>query len=319
MRLVVVELRRYFGRRAVVILLFVAALGTFGTAAGMLVNHDPVSENDRQRSIVLAEQQNSDPFTVKELDRCVERSGNRAQCEREWLVKPSEMLYEPQLNLRSFKEWLLPMTAIVAALLMLVGATFVGADFASGSLSNQLLFRPVRWQVWAAKVVALGVAGCVVGIVTIGAANAIIYGFARAWDRPLPAQAVEHLVVATGRSIALCALFGLVGFAIALVTRHTAAALGLIAFYGLAVETVTRLLWPNSEKWLLSNHVFAFVGGDWKLENYNLCSDTDFSSANGCAPTIFSFTGEFAAGYLIGLAAIVVLASLLVFRTRDVA
>ena len=36
-------------------------------------------------------------------------------------------------------------------LLVLVGTTFVGHDWNSGSMSNQLLFEPRRLRVWAAK------------------------------------------------------------------------------------------------------------------------------------------------------------------------
>ena len=49
------------------------------------------------------------------------------------------------------------------ASLLLVGATFAGADWNSGSMSNQLLFEPRRLRVWAAKagaVVATGLLSC---------------------------------------------------------------------------------------------------------------------------------------------------------------
>ena len=189
------------------------------------------------------------------------------------------------------------MAAMLGALLVLVGATFVGADYSSGSLSNQLLFRPRRWQVWLAKSAALAVAGVVAAIVLIGSANLVIWGFAEAWDRPVDAETVENIVLAVGRSAFLCGMLAVVGFAIALITRHTAAALGLIALYGIAGETVARLVWPGSERWLLSNHSGRvprrrLAAGELRaLQRYRLQHRTALLD-------VLEFTGEYAAGYL---------------------
>ena len=45
----------------------------------------------------------------------------------------------------------LVVATILAMLLLLLGATFAGHDWNSGSMSNQLLFEPRRGRVWAAK------------------------------------------------------------------------------------------------------------------------------------------------------------------------
>ena len=44
---------------------------------------------------------------------------------------------------------------LLAILMMLAGTTFAGHDWASGSVSNQLLFEPRRPRVWAAKAARL--------------------------------------------------------------------------------------------------------------------------------------------------------------------
>ena len=44
---------------------------------------------------------------------------------------------------------------ILAGLMMLVGTTFAGHDWNTGSMSNQLLFEPRRLRVWAAKGLAV--------------------------------------------------------------------------------------------------------------------------------------------------------------------
>src|SRR5690606_7444758 len=56
----------------------------------------------------------------------------------------------------------------VLTLLALIGAliatTFVGHDWASGSMSNQLLFESRRWRIWLAKAVAV-----VLGVLAVAA------------------------------------------------------------------------------------------------------------------------------------------------------
>ena len=54
---------------------------------------------------------------------------------------------------------------ILSVLLLLAGATFVGADWNSGSMSNQLLFESRRTRVWAAKAGALALVAAVTGLV----------------------------------------------------------------------------------------------------------------------------------------------------------
>ena len=52
---------------------------------------------------------------------------------------------------------------ILTGLLMLVGTTYAGHDWNTGSMSNQLLFEPRRLRLWAAKGVAVLLTGAVVG------------------------------------------------------------------------------------------------------------------------------------------------------------
>ena len=50
---------------------------------------------------------------------------------------------------------------------MLVGTTFAGHDWNTGSMSNQLLFEPRRLRVWMAKGAAVLLTGLVVGAVVL--------------------------------------------------------------------------------------------------------------------------------------------------------
>ena len=88
----------------------------------------------------------------------------QAGCEDMTLPQPDWFGTRPTLSLddeRSGGSGLVVAT-ILAMLLLLLGATFAGHDWNSGSMSNQLLFEPRRARVWAAKAVAVLLAGLVV-------------------------------------------------------------------------------------------------------------------------------------------------------------
>ena len=65
----------------------------------------------------------------------------------EWFVSRSEL----RLRRERCAGPGLGVVTILMGLLMLVGTTFAGADWNSGSMSNQLLFEPRRARVWLAK------------------------------------------------------------------------------------------------------------------------------------------------------------------------
>ena len=314
MRLLGVELRRLFARRAVVVLMLLGTLAVACVAAGVLYNNRPVSAADVAQAQQEADRQNQDSYIQRSLDRCVQRSGDQLRCEDRFLAKPEYFLYRPQLRLADYRLWLVPMVAICAALALLVGATFVGGDFSSGSLGTQLLFQSNRWKLWAAKSAAVTLGAAVFTTVALTIANGAIWLFARSWDRPIPDGLLGHAPTAGGRGVVFSAAAGLGGFALVLIARHTAAALGLIALYGIAAEAVLRAVWPGSEHWLVSNHVVAFVGGTFKRVVYGSCDER-----GRCKDVIYRFTTGYSAVYLGLMLLVVLAASLVVFRRRDVA
>ena len=105
----------------------------------------------------------------------------------------------------------------------------------------------------------------------------------------------------------------MVGYAIVVLARHTAAALGLIAVYALVIEAAVRAVWPGSERWLPSNHFIAWIQGKWKTEAYVDCG------MGPCRPLVTRFDLSSAFVYLGLMGLLVAAVSLLVFRRRDVA
>lgn len=311
MRLLRVELRRLFSRRAVIVMMVLGALACGAIAAGILYETRPPSAADLAGAQRDVDRINQDRFTQRRLDRCVEKTGEVERCERRTLLTVDDYFYRQKLSPAQFKGWLIPMAGVAAAVAFLVGATFVGADFSSGSVGTQLLFEPSRLKVWAAKAGAAVVGAAGFAGLALALTNAAIWLFAKSWDRPFRDGLGGDWSAALGRGVVLAAAAAVGGYALVVLARHTAAALGVLAVYGIAGEAVLRNVWTGSEKWLFSNHVFSWVGGDFKRQLYVECY-------GGCPPVILDFTKPFAATYM-GLVLLAVgLGSVLVFRRRDV-
>lgn len=312
MRLFTVELRRFFSRRAVIVMMALGALAVGAIAAGALYNSRPVTGAELAQLQAQVDRANQDPWVQRHVDRCVEKTGATERCEQQWLMTTDNFGIRSQLQLAQFKSWLIPMAGVLAALGLLLGATFVGADYSSGSLGTQLLFQPNRLKVWSAKAAAVAIGVVVFSALSLAVANGAIVVVAKSWDRPFLAGLGGDWAAAAGRSVVLAAVAGVGGYALVILARHTAAALGVLALYGIAGEAVLRNVWTGSEKWLFSNSAFAWIGGDMTRQVF------PSNCYNGCQAQAFHFTPAFAATYMgLGLLA-VALASLLVFRRRDV-
>jgi ABC-2 type transport system permease protein len=314
MMLLWVELRRFCNRRAVVVLVVLGALAIGAVAAGVLYENRPVTESERAAAVAEAEMYNNEPATQRRIARCVERGSTEEQCVQRFGFSPEFLLYRSQLKPHQFKLWLIPMVGIAAAVSLLIGSTFVGADYSSGSIGTQLVFEPRRSRVWGTKTAAVALGTGAFTVVALALANGAIWFAAQAWDRPMRDGLFTDYASAAGRGVLLVMAAGVGGYAIGVLSRHTAAALGLLAVYGIAGEAVMRLVWPSTERWLLSNHLVAWVGGDWRLEQYN---DACFSG--DCLPRVIEFTIPGTLTYLGLLAVAVAGVSLLVFQRRDVA
>ncbi|QIK76220.1 hypothetical protein [Nocardioides piscis] len=233
-RLLGVELTRLRWRRAVVSLLVAAFAMPLIVLAITLWDSRPVSADELAQAERLAAEQRNDPLFERDLEQCRKDPGSWGAA----TADDCEALMEPQA------EWFLtrqPLeigpvlrdqgTAIGVVGMMLVllaGATFVGADWASGSMSNQLLFEPRRLRVWLAKAGALAVAGAVTAAIAQGVFWLGIWLAARSWDIEASAQTWDRVDGVVLRSVALVVGAGVLGFALTTLFRSTVATLGIL-------------------------------------------------------------------------------------------
>ena len=149
---------------------------------------------------------------------------------------------------------------LVSALMIIVGTTFAGADWSSGSMSNQLLFEPRRPKVWLAKGAAVLVGTLVASAVILTAFWLTLYLVAESRGIQTGAQVQEQIRWLVGRGVLLAGLGGLGGYALTMLVRHTVGTLAALFAYVVGGEAlIAALPVEGAARWSLSNNVFAWV------------------------------------------------------------
>lgn len=323
MRLIGVELSRFFSRRAVVLLLVATALLTALVAGTTIWNTRPVTGNELATARAQVQQQLDSPEYQRDLANC-ERDpeslfgpGARVEdCRNELTPTPESYLGRSTLSLADERRSGGTGVMVVIALFMvMVGATFAGADWSSGSMSNQTLFEPRRGRVWAAKAVAV-TAGCAVtALVLLVGYWLSLLSVADARGIETSGAVQQAVSWMAGRGVLLAALTGLGSYALTMLLRSTVATLAVV-FVFVVVGEVLLAASPidRSSLWSPSDNVFAWLQDGVRV----------FDESVGCAPGPTPCTQQYTvsllhgAVYLAVLLLVTLLVSALRFRRRDV-
>jgi hypothetical protein len=120
---------------------------------------------------------------------------------------------------------------------ILLGSTFLSAEFGSAGLSTQLLFEPRRVRVYGAKALAvfLGCAVCAVAVVAWTGVLQFAVSAMRGSTAGVDAAWLASRVGDTARVAAVCGLAGMCAVAVGAVARRTVVAVGV--FLGLVIAT----------------------------------------------------------------------------------
>lgn len=320
MRLFAVELRRFFSRRAVAVILLVTV-----AAAGLLVasaaySTRPADATEQAAAERMLERQLE--LDAPDLATCLEdpeeyfaEGATAEECERsrptlDWFLP------RPRLDLGDEAEGRgRTLLVLLAGVGIVVGATFAGADWTSGSMSNQLLFRPRRLRLWATKAAAVVVATTVTGGVVLAGFWAALAAFASARDLRTPDADWTMILQTSGRGLALLAAVTLGGFALTMAMRHTVGTLGLLFAYAVAGEGLAASLpVERMSQWSMANNVMAWLHNGWEVYDPSIC-ENDL----GACSSWYTLPLSHAAAYLGSLLLLAVVASLITFRRRDVA
>ena len=272
MRLLLVELTRVRWRRAVLALVALSILIPAFVAWGEIHNTRPYSqaEIDQATARVKADV-GQDKFFERNARQCAkhperfgvdvtEGSDAYSACEAQ-MLRDYAGLYRQDLNLREVSHNSgVGVIIVLAGLAMLLGATFVGADWASGSMSNQLLFEPRRLRVYAAKGAAVLLVGLVLSCVVLAVWWFVLAQVASGRDIATPSGVWAEIRGSVWRGSLLAGLAGLGGYALTMLFRSTVATLGVL--FGTMVATsllISSLPLDNAGRWLPSNNIGAWV------------------------------------------------------------
>jgi len=327
MRLLGVELTRLRWRRAVLVLV-VAAVAIPALILGAVAwDTRPVSAAEVAAAEEQAAAERDQPYIQDELERClenpeqyggfVESDDPQVQCEEMTLPRAEWFLFRQPLDVeQQLEDTGSAVPVLLFVLLLLVGATFVGADWTSGSMSNQLLFEPRRTRVWAAKAGALALLAAVVAGVVQGAFWLGMTTLARARDLPVPDDVWDRLPGLVGRGALLVVAAAVLGYSLTMLFRSTVATLGIVFAVAVAGTFVIAVLplGGDNERWMVQTNLLAFVqnGVDY-YDSQNQVTCDGF----GCdGMSRLSLAG--ATAYLGTILGIVGALGLATFRRRDV-
>jgi hypothetical protein len=334
LRLVRVELSRYLHRRAVLLLL----LGCLAAPVliGVITAYDtrPASADALADARAQMERDRADPAYEQQIDDCIENPDQwgiastdpsivEQQCRAQNEPQLDWYLYSPELDLDEQQDGSgVALGSLVAILLLLAGTTFTGHDWASRSVSNQLLFEPRRGRVWSAKALVVTAAALVVATVVMSAYWLGLAGVAQARDVLGAGQLLDALQMGW-RTAGVAAGAALFGFALTTLFRGTVATIGIL----LGVAVAGSLLLAGigvSERWNPAINLGALIEDgtyyyDPGCEDGSFSYDTEPGFDDGyeesCEKEI-TFTD---ASLYVGTGLLVACAaSFLSFRRRDV-
>jgi ABC-2 type transport system permease protein len=213
---------------------------------------------------------------------------------------PPAGVHDPRLHRQRVNDLLKGTGGILALIAWVIGASLIGAEHQSRSITTTLTFAPQRTRVFVAKAVAAlavaaGWAAATLVLVLAALMPAAILHAGSALGEP-GNLAIAGVML---RGVALAAITAGVGFALASLGRNTSAALGIGFAYILVIENILGSSIAGWRRWLLLGNVIVFVGGK--------TSDVVGRSPGG------------AATFLVTVAAVLLVVSATAFRTRDVA
>jgi ABC-2 type transport system permease protein len=270
-RLVGVEARRYVSRRLVRVLVGLALLGILITGTVMFFTSHRATPAELRAVQRQGEAQRQDAlrscsageFGIPESEV---PPGMSLEEYCQSLVPAAHEFgpAEDTFHLTTIHDVLLGTNGLLIALFLLLGASFVGAEWHAGTMTTLLTWEPRRVRVILAKI-AVAAAMAFIGTIVLQALLGIALTPAAVFrGRTTGADAtwfrsVAGLVLRAG---AVASIAATIGAALASLGRNTAAALGVAFGYLAIVENLMRGLRPSWAEWFVGENLAAFLVAD---------------------------------------------------------
>ncbi|MGI5213063.1 ABC transporter permease subunit [Plantactinospora sp. CA-290183] len=331
------ELRRLVKRRFVRYLTLAGLLVLVAVAIGMFVTNERIGPAQRAAAEQAAERDYRQNVESAQQYRaeCERVAATGATSERGFPADCSTITPTPRESFQA--QWYLPATfdfqeefstalvifaAVLALVVLLAGASFVGAEWSSGGMMNLLLWQPQRLRVLLTKLAALltGVLG--LAVVAMAAWTAAFWGIAsqRGSTAGMTSGVWQSFGLTGLRAAALVLIAAALGFGLASLGRHTALALGgVLGVLVIGQFGVGMLLSMANvrfvEAWLLPTYLLAWMEKKVTLQNYDACQA---SYTGNCEAVTMDITWQ-DSSVLLSVSLVLVLgAALWTMRRRDI-
>jgi ABC-2 type transport system permease protein len=207
---------------------------------------------------------------------------------------------DPRFHYTQVRDVFLGTTVPLVMLAWVIAASFVGADWHTGTMATTLTWEPRRLRLHTMKALAV-LAILFLGFVVVQSALGLALLPAAAFRGTTEGADGAWLRDASGvvlRGGFLAVVAGALGFSLASVARNTAAGAGIGFGYVVIVENLLGALLPRLVPWLLVPNAVVLMGG-----------------ADDIVP---GRTSTEAFALLAGYALVAMVAATAVFRARDV-
>ena len=210
---------------------------------------------------------------------------------------------DPRFRLTSLKGVLQGTTAPLVVVAWLIGASVIGSDWQSRTITTVLTWEPRRARVLLTKAFSCVVVASVFALLTQGLLSAALLPAAHLHGTTAGADGDWFLSVlgVLLRGTGLVAIAAAVGFSVASIGRNTAAALGIGFAYFLVIENVVGSFLEDFRRWLILGNAIVLVSG------------------RDSGGDVFGRSVLVAALYLTAVGIGLLAVATLVFRRRDVA
>ncbi|SCL20929.1 ABC-2 family transporter protein [Micromonospora rhizosphaerae] len=334
MNLVRAELERLTARRFVQLMVVLLVLAFAVTAATTLAgSHRPTPAELSQAQAQAAAERGR---LEEAHDRCLQiKAGQSAPEESDYIpgdcseIDPARMERVPVAadflpGVFNFATQARPLLYFLVAFLVLfgflVGASYIGADLNSGGVVNLLLWRPRRLAVLGAKLGTLLGALLVLSAVASAAYLAVFWLIGQTAGLPghLDGEFWRSLGATYGRGLVLVLLAATLGFAIATLGRHTAAALGTVAAYLVVWELGARLVLQildaaRPDQWMISSYLIAWLSGEARFWDNHACR----GDVAGYCDGMYTLSWAPGLAVLLSITVLLAVAAFGAFRRRD--
>ena len=266
--LLAAELRRIASRRLVRLTAALALIGALLGGAAAFAFSGSLSDAEYQQRVAEAEARLQ--AQDAQIESCLQahgvERGEEISDEVAQQCFPDEdvgHVDDPRFDRSRLESILRGVTGALAVIAWGLGASLVGAEFASRSMTTLLTWEPRRGRVFVAKTAAVMLAVTVFALAVLVLVGLAMWPALAAHGAPLRAgdPTLWSLAGTVGRGVALATISAGIGFAIATIGRNTAAALGAGFAYVIVLENIVGTSLEGWRRWLLLGNVIVFVSG----------------------------------------------------------